>query len=94
MVTITQKTVNLQAEGQYGEIMVQGGIEVQGNRIVSISGSIFKKDKPVGNFSYGDSLTITLNNKENANLMAELSDAITSFVSDLTAEISTPSGEV
>lgn len=94
MVTITQKTVNLQAEGQYGEIRVQGGIEVQENQIVSIYGSIFKDDNPVGNFSSGDSLTITLDNKENANLMSTVSDAIMNFVSEVTAEISTPSGKV
>lgn len=48
----------------------------------------------MGNFSSGDSLTITLDNKENANLMSTVSDAIMNFVSEVTAEISTPSGEV
>ena len=94
MVTITQKTINLQAEGQYGEIKVQGGASVAGNQIGQIYGSVFRDDHPVGNFSSGDSLTITLDNKENANLMPTVSEAITTFVSELSAEILTPSGEV
>ena len=87
MITITQKTINLKAEGLYGEIMVQGGTEVNGKQIGVVSGSIFNKNQSVGNFTSGDFLSITLDNKENVGLMISVTEAITNFVDDLAMEI-------
>lgn len=88
MITVTQKTVNLQAEGQYGEIKVQGFAEIRDNQIISISGSIFHQEEYLGSFTSGEALTLTLDNKENVNLMSTVSEAIITFASELTKEIS------
>lgn len=86
MITVTQKTINLQAEGQYGKIRVTGGTEVNGIQAGQIYGSVYKEDQYIGSFNSGDSVSVTIDNKENASLMPEIVTAITEFVADINAE--------
>lgn len=86
MITVTQKTINLQAEGRYGEIKVAGGTEVNGTQAGQIYGSVYKEDQYIGSFNSGDSVSVTVDNKDNLGLMPEIVTAATEFVADLNAE--------
>lgn len=89
MITITQKTINLQAEGSYEDITIHGSAEINEKQINVISGSIFRENNQVGNFSMGSYLSVMLDDKDNANLMSSVSEAITTFCSELKTELDT-----
>lgn len=92
MVEITNKTTSVQAEGVYGVIKVVGNTEFSETGICNgVAGSLYKKDAGgevyLGSFNSNVSLSVNIDNKDNAGLLGDVAVAVNAFIGDLAAEI-------
>lgn len=89
MVTITQKTTNLQAEGLYGTVKLMGTVELNNNDIIVCAcGSVCSKEgEALGNFRSDSTLSVTLNNRSDLKIISEVGVAIESFMKDVNEKI-------
>lgn len=88
MITITNKTINIQAEFQTESLKLVGNATIEQNSIVSgISGSIYKKEQNqelyLGSFSISQKVSVNIDNRENAPLLGAIAAAATTFAEEL-----------
>ncbi len=87
MITITNQTINLQAEVLYDAFKLAGNaVFNDSNELISVSGSIYKIEEQeiyLGSFNSQQNLSINIDNKENANLIGIVATAVTDFISEL-----------
>lgn len=92
MVEIMNKTTSVQAEGVYGVIKVVGNTEFsEAGTFNNVAGSLYKKDAGgevyLGSFNSNVSLSVNIDNKDNAGLLGDVAVAVNAFIGDLTDEI-------
>ena len=88
MITITNKTINIQAEFQTESLKLVGNATIEQNSIVTgVSGSIYKKEQNqefyLGSFNVSQNVSINIDNRENALLLGAIANAATAFVEEL-----------
>lgn len=89
MIEITERKVQIQAEGTYGTIKLVGNATIKGSNIETITGSIYRTESTanIGSFRYEYNASINVDDKSNVNLLCEASEAVNSFIADVEAKI-------
>lgn len=88
MITITNKTTNVQAEFQTESLKLVGNATIEQNGVVAgVSGSIYKKEASqelyLGSFSVSQNVSVNIDNRENAPLLGAIAAAATTFAEEL-----------
>ncbi len=97
MITITNKTINIQAEFQTESLKLVGNATIEQNSIVTgFSGSIFKKEQDqewyLGSFSVSQNVSINIDDRENAPLLGTIANAATTFIEELQQQFTQEGG--
>ena len=97
MITITNKTINIQAEFQTESLKLVGNATIEQNGIVTgFSGSIFKKEQDqewyLGSFSVSQNVSINIDDRENAPILGAIANAATTFIEELQQQFTQEGG--
>lgn len=89
MIEITERKVQIQAEGVYSTIKLVGNATIKGSTIETITGSIYRAESSanIGSFRYEYNASINIDDKNNVSLLCEASEAVNSFIADVEAKI-------
>lgn len=89
MIEITERKVQIQAEGVYSTIKLVGNATINQSKIETITGSIYRTESSanIGSFRYEYNASISIDDKNNVNLLCEASEAVNSFIADVEAKI-------
>lgn len=91
-ITINSKTTTMQVEGVYNSIKLTGNVTINNSATMdNISGNIFRangeNEEYIGSFFIGGNISVTIDNKENMELMSVVSEAVAAFAEEIEQEI-------
>lgn len=86
--TITNQTINVQADFETDILKLVGNAVIdQTGKITSFSGSVYKKSGEqmvyAGSFNSVQNLSITLDNRDDSELLGDIADATMAFIAEL-----------